>query len=203
MVKEIRVYVEGGGDSFETRAKLRRGFTIFFSKLNSELKDRIDVVACGSRDKTYRDFMIAWKDHPDSHNILLVDSETEVKTDPWTHLASQDQWSFEAHHHENCHLMAQIMEAWFLADRDALKTFYGQGFREDKLPQSQKVEKVTKDTIMVKLNAAARKTEFKRYHKIHHASKILELLDINKIRSAAHHCDLFFKTIEQKTGLES
>lgn len=200
MVKEIRVYVEGGGDSVESRAQMREGFTVFFNKLHSMPEVKIFVIACGTRGNAYRDFMVAWEDHPDAFNVLLVDSEIGVTTDPWSHLALHDQWLFEDHHHAHCHLMVQIMEAWLLADRDALKTFFGTGFREEKLHRTPNVESLTKGTIRVKLNAATRYSEKGKYHKIHHASKILGLLDLKKVRSAAPHCNRLFTTLAEKIG---
>jgi hypothetical protein len=36
MVKEIRIYIEGGGDSKNQRSSLRKGFSKFFLKLVKE-----------------------------------------------------------------------------------------------------------------------------------------------------------------------
>lgn len=196
MVKKIRVYVEGGGDSFETRAQIRRGFSIFLNKLGSS----IDVIACGPRDSAYHDFLNAWEDYPGAFLVLLVDSESKVTLDPLGHLAYHDRWVFEGIHREHCHLMVQIMEAWFLADIEALKTFYGQGFREDKIQHSLNIENISKNTIDVKLRAATRSSEKGKYHKIKHASKILELLNINKVRAVAPHCERLCSTLEMLAG---
>jgi hypothetical protein len=203
MVREIRVYVEGGGDSVESRAEMRKGFTIFFNKFHAALERRIHVIACGTRSNAYRDFMAAWEDHPGAFHVLLVDSEIKVTADAWRHLASHDQWSLEERHHEHCHLMVQIMEAWFLADKEALITFFGQGFREEKLPQSSNVESITKGTIDVQLRAATRPSEKGRYHKIRHAPKILALLELSKVRAVAPHCDRLLAVLAEKIGIPS
>jgi len=92
------------------------------------------------------------------------------------------------------------MESWLIADIVALKKFYGQDFHENKIPDNQNVEDISKAKIDVSLRAATRNTQKGRYHKIHHGPKILELLDVQKVRKAAHHCDRLFTTLSEKIG---
>ena len=205
MVDEIRIYVEGGNEYKDSLTKIREGFTNFFHNSNETYIDKIHVIACGSRFRAYKDFIIAWESNSDCINILLVDSETEVSSIPCAHLKTEDPdfWKFENCHERHIHLMVQVMESWFLADKEALKTFYGNGFREEKLPCDTQVDTISKGTIEVKLKAATRNSARGRYHKINHAPYILELLDIAKVRAAAHHCDRLFTTLSELMGDDS
>jgi hypothetical protein len=93
--------------------------------------------------------------------------------------------------------MVQAMEAWFLADIDTLKKFYGQGFRENSIPRNLNVEKIDKDSLEPSLKEATRNTVKGEYQKIQHASKLLELLNVAKVREASHYCDRLFTTLAQ------
>jgi hypothetical protein len=96
--------------------------------------------------------------------------------------------------------MVQAMEAWFIADIDTLKKFYGQGFRENSIPKNTNVEKIDKDSLEPSLKEATRNTSKGEYQKIQHASKLLELLDVTKVREAAPKCDRLFTTLAQIMG---
>jgi hypothetical protein len=76
--------------------------------------------------------------------------------------------------------MVQAMEAWFIADIDTLKKFYGQGFRETSIPRNLNVEKIDKDSLEPSLKEATRNTVKGEYQKIQHASELLELLNVTK-----------------------
>ena len=67
----------------------------------------------------------------ESFSALLVDSEGEVdeKETPKTYLQKiSAKFDFKNVEENQCHLMAQMMESWFLADKEKLAEFYGQGF---------------------------------------------------------------------------
>jgi Domain of unknown function (DUF4276) len=58
---------------------------------------------------------------------------------------------------EHCHLMVQCMESWFLADRHALKAFFGHGFKPKTLPaETSAVEDVDKAQIYAALADATK-----------------------------------------------
>jgi len=203
VVTEIRIYVEGGGDGKNTKTPVRKGFSVFFHELISEArKKRINwrIIACGSRNTACTDFITAMKSHPDAFNVLLVDSESSVTLAPWEHLKNQDNWDLHKSHNEQYHLMVQVMESWLIADIETLKKFYGQDFNENKIPDNQNIEDISKATIEVSLKAATRNTQKGRYHKINHGPKILELVDTQKVRNAAPHCDRLFKKLSEKIG---
>lgn len=201
MVKEIRIYVEGGGDDNSTKRQIRQGFSIFLAQLvqiarNKRIKWQI--IICGSRNNTFSDFKNALEDHPDAFNVLLVDSEAPVNKPPWEHLKFRDNWDSPGVDDTHCHLMVQVMEAWFVADIDALKRFYGQGFKENAIPGNLNVENINKPDLEVALNKATKDTSKGKYHKIQHGAKLLEQVETAKVRKAAPHCDRFFTTLAQK-----
>ncbi len=89
------------------------------------------VVACGSRQNAYDDFCIAVKKAGKNEiPFLLVDSESKVSRknmhDPWEHLKNSDHWEQpKPASGRQAHLMVQMMEAWFMADKKNLNEFYG------------------------------------------------------------------------------
>src|SRR5215471_7595512 len=112
VVSEIRLYIEGGGDGRDTKARLREGFSGFLRELvNLARSKRIkwQIIACGPRNRAFDDFKTALETHPDAFNILLVDAEgpVQVYTRLWQHVQSRDGWSVPDIGDEHCHLMVQ------------------------------------------------------------------------------------------------
>lgn len=202
MVTEIRLYVEGGGDGKETKADLRRGFSIFFQSLVAQARERRirwNITVCGGRDAAHRGFRAALETHPDAFNVLLVDAEGPITSTPLRHLRQRDpSWQLPDDCEENCHLMVQMMEAWFIADRKALRDFYGNGFKESALPGNRNVEAIGKDMIESALKAATGKSSKGEYHKIRHGSRLLERIDSSKVREFAPHCERLFEIVVEK-----
>ncbi len=131
-------------------------------------------------------------------NILLVDSESRVSQPRWEHLRRQDRWQVPDLPEEHCHFMVCTIEAWLVADPEALAAYYGQGFRRNALPAQTDVETVEKEALISALNRATERTQKGKYHKIEHCSAILKRLDPARVRSRARHCDLLFKTLEAR-----
>jgi hypothetical protein len=203
MVTEIRIYIEGGGDGKNTKALIRQGFSSFLKDLVQIARSKRinwNIIVCGSRNNAFKSFVKALEDYPHAFNVLLVDSEAAVNKPPWEHLKSRDNWDSPSVDDTHCHFMVQAMEAWFIADIDTLKKFYGQGFRENSIPKNTNVEKINKDSLEPSLKEATRNTSKGEYQKIQHASKLLELLDIAKVRKAAPNCDRLFTTLAQIMG---
>jgi hypothetical protein len=86
VTREIRLYVEGGGDGKNGKSQFRQAFGEFLRGLRQlarQNKVRWDLVACGSREATFDAFKTALKVHQKAFNVLLVDSETAVIQPPW------------------------------------------------------------------------------------------------------------------------
>ncbi|RKI61680.1 DUF4276 family protein [Corallococcus sp. AB049A] len=186
MVKEIRLYIEGGGDTRYGKERLRAGFSRFFSALIERGRSsniRWVFVMCGPRDAAF--------------NILLVDSEGPVKMRPWAHLASRDPWTRPRNASEDsCHLMVQTVEAWLMADLVTLQQYYGRNFAVGRLPRATDVEAIPKTALEPALVSATKTTQKGEYHKIHHCSDLLGKVDPALVRARAPHCERLFTVLE-------
>lgn len=121
------------------------------------------VVACGGRTQAFRDFSIAVRKNPNDLCLLLVDSEAPVVdgVSPWVHVRRRvgDGWERpEGVGDEQLFFMAQAMEAWLIADVDALARFYGQKFRARDVPARANVEAIAKKDLYDALARATRET---------------------------------------------
>lgn len=198
---EIRIYVEGGGDSRDGKATLRRGISQFLSSIVDIARERrisFQVIACGSRNSTFNDFQNALHSHPDSINILLVDAEGPVQQEnPWEHLRQRDpSWRIPDSPETHCHLMTQTMEAWVIADANALSDYYGQGFNSNPFPGNPDVETIPKERLERALQDATRSTKKGEYHKIRHGPDILARADHTVVCGRAAHCRRLFETLQ-------
>jgi hypothetical protein len=199
MVREVRIYVEGGGsDRFSWRT-IRGGFAAFLEPLRQLARSHaaeLRVIPGGSRNTTFEEFRLALKDHPDAFNILLVDSESQVVLPRLEHLRQQDRWDVSSLTEDQCHFMVQTVEAWLIADPDALAGYYGQNFHRKALPKHKDVEAVPKEQLLDKLKHATEKTQKGPYAKIRHCADLLGLLNPDRVRERARHCELLFSCLE-------
>jgi hypothetical protein len=158
-------------------------------------------VLCGSRERAFDNFLTALQTHRDAFNLLLVDAEGPVTGAPWEHLRRRDGWQRPGDAaDEQCHLMVQSMEAWIVADLEALRGYYGQQFNPNPLLRTPQIETVDHHRIATALAEATRQTRKGHYHKIDHAADLLELLNVARVRAAAPHCDRLFTTLLAKMG---
>ena len=130
--------------------------------------------------------------------MLLVDSEGPVSegSGPWTRLRNHDNWTKpERASDDNAHLMVQCMEAWFLADQDALTAYFGSGFAENALPANPNVEQVPKSDIDAGLRNATRRTSSRTYDKGRDSFAILGELDPNLVARASVHADRLLRAL--------
>ena len=142
--------------------------------------------------------------HPDNYVVLLVDSEEAVVGGPWQHLANRrgDRWRRPSGvTDDQAHLMVQVMESWFLADRQVLIDYYGQGFLANSLPGQTNIEQIPKRDVLQSLKHASRQTAKKEYHKTRHAFHLLEQIDPQRVRVASRHADrLFIVLLQSETA---
>ena len=88
--------------------------------------------------------------------------------------------------------MVQLLEAWFLADQDALQAYYGQGFNPNPIPANPNVEQIAKATVVAAMGIATRNTQKGEYRKIRDASRLLERISPAVVRARSPHCDRLF-----------
>lgn len=200
MVKEIRIYVEGGGDNRSGKALLREGLGNFLRSLRDKARQQQigwTVVACGNGSSALEDFRLALETHRGATNILLVDAEAAVTGGSLATLRSRGGWEVAGLDEHQVHLMVQAMEAWLIADVDTLAEFYGQGFQKNAIPPAQDVESVSKQRIEDALKRATHQTQKGKYHKIQHGARLIGLVRPESVRQRARHCDRLFKTVEE------
>ena len=200
---KVKVYVEGGGDAKDLRTRCRRGFGSFFEKAN--LAGRMpQVIACGGRGAVFDKFRTALESRKaEEFIVLLVDSEDPVAEDSgsWQHLAGRDGWERPlGAMDENAHLMVRCMEAWFLADREALAAYFGRNFNCNALPGLRDIEEVAKDDVLNGLKNATRRCKKGVYGKGSHSFDILERIDPVKIRARSPHAECLIDTLREKAS---
>jgi hypothetical protein len=175
MVTEIRLYFEGDD-------ALRPGFHAFLSDIVNRARiKRIKFKPIACYATPTEDYRIGLKQYPDAINILLRDSEGPKIPNP------PNEYEF---------WMVQVMEAWFLADPDALEDYYGRNFA--RFAFNPRVEEIRKADVLSWLKNASKDTLKGPYHKTKHAPHILERLDSKKVRKCAPNCERLFREVLAK-----
>jgi Domain of unknown function (DUF4276) len=196
----VKIYVEGGGDDEDTITRCRQGFATYCVKA-APGRNRPRIVPCGGRNQTFDKFKAAvGSSKAGDLCVLLVDSEGVVgASSPTAYLSSRDKWDFSRLQIHHVFLMVQAMEAWFLADREALAAYYDGGFLPNSLPgNATNVEAIRKDDLEPALKNATRKTKTKgEYHKINHGTALLALIDPKKVEDASPHAASFHKFLRE------
>ena len=198
MVREINIFFEGD-DS------LRPGFNAFFKdEIDSARRRgiRFRLLKGGSTEETIKRFMQGLRANPDAFNILLIDSDRPDNDRLIASLKNRSTWDNQIGANvqdDQLHFMVQVMESWFLADKDALARYYGRGFQASRLRPNPNVEQIPGNDVISGLQAATRNTSQKRYHKTKHAPDLLQRIDPNKVRNAAPNCRRLFTTLQSLT----
>lgn len=207
---EIRLYIEGGGNTASEKNDLKIGFRKFFDTLIQSARQqklKWEIIMCGSNLKTIEAVRLAANSHPTALNILLIDSDGEVSKDQTNKAYLRNKFEQEGDkktsqaildlNEEQCYLMVQEMEAWFLADRQVVEHYFRGNFYGNKVPANSKVEDIDKANLVPSLENATRRDPKKQYNKIRDAKYLLEQIDPAKVRKAAPHCDELFKALEK------
>jgi hypothetical protein len=179
MVTKLRIYFEGDD-------RLRPGFRQFLSEIAEVARAKrchFDLIAADGT--PVEDFRDALKTRSDAWNVLLLDSEGGQEF-------QHRKRSLEGCDQDSVFWMVQIMESWFLADLDALKTL----FRGSLTEGNPNVEEIPKADVRERLNKAANG----EYHKVKHGARLLGLIDPAKVRKAAPNCDRMFRLILARLG---
>jgi hypothetical protein len=185
---EIRIYFEGN-------KALRSGFEIFFSELQTaarEARSTLELVAAKDGLSAYRK---SERTHPQAWNLLLKDSEQKMPPRP-VDLCTKH--GIDAQFADRVFWMVELMEAWFLADADALAAYYGNGFQRNAIRDTADIERIPKADVMGRLNRATRNTAKGQYHKVKHAPYLLEKLDNQRVQDRSNQCRLLFRSVRAK-----
>jgi hypothetical protein len=172
---------------------LREGFSEFFKELGATLGLAPKFIAgkadpCGV-------FLLALETHPDALNILLIDSEDSDDGKLFESICQPR--GIEVRSRDHVFWMVQCMEAWFLADVETLRNYYGKEFRENAVRGNPRVEEIPKKDVIEALKAATRGTGKGPYHKTKHAPYLLRLIRPGLVKQASAHCRRLFESVPQ------
>jgi Domain of unknown function (DUF4276) len=178
--------VEGGGEGEVLGSVFQQGWRAFFE--SAGLGGRLPRVVRGkSRNEAFNDFCTAVA-HPRSNvlPLLLVDSEEPVAPNhsPWQHLKARDGWTQpNESSDDHAFLMVQVTETWFLADRELLRKYFGQEFREHHIKKWPSLENVPKPDVFRALDMATKDCP-KPYSKGKVCFEILGRLNPDRVEKA-------------------
>ena len=218
-MKEIAIYLEGGGDTAQQCDELRTGFDCLLATAKQAARTkriRWKLVPSGSRNETYKNFSNASKQSdPATLCVLQVDSEEGLppefpSADPATpdaeatratqnaivrrdHLIQRDGWDLKNVPPESIHLMVRCMETWIVADPEGMATVYGNHFHANQLPDRRDLEGEPKASLYDKLARATRDTTKGEYSEANHATirHAREILAQIRPEQVAHRCPRF------------
>ena len=194
--------MEGGGRGLATKNRLRRGMDAFLREQRQAASARSwrwQVVCCGDRGRAFKAFREEIQHGASGVAVLLVDSEDPVTAATFReHLERRDRWTFEFVSDDRIHLMVQTMETWIVADRTALKAYYGEGLDENELPALDDLEAAS--AVGKALERATRTTGKGEYRKIGHASDLLRRIDPEMVQDRCAACRRLFETLTAEIG---
>lgn len=187
-----KIYVEGGGEGQLLDTLFRNAWNDFFKAAG--LKGRMPRVIRGKgRQRTYELFRTAVANRaPNETPLLLVDSEDVISPHHtvWQHLNHRNGWVQPPDAgDDDAFLMVQVMETWFLADRDALRKFFGPELNEKAFAAWPELEAVPKATVLSALEKATAKCKTS-YAKGAVSFKLLSTLNPAEVEQQcvhAHH----------------
>src|SRR5271169_1424360 len=186
----VRLYFEGTNG-------LRKPMKSFLLRGLGSINGRLDAIAGGGREQTTSVFRAALSQHRKSFLVLLLDSEVEyhdgLRAEATRKVGAKVR-------RDQIFWMVQSMEAWFLADPQALHDYYRRGLREKALPTNRNVEEIGKRDLLRSLNDATRTTGPGPYldNKAAHAIELLKILNPGRVRAAAPKCEELFRVLQQK-----
>ena len=197
---KVKLYIEGGGESRSLHSKCREGFRKLLDRAG--FRNRMpSTKACGSRHAAYGDFRTALRTaREDDYPVLLVDSEAPVNQSAWQHLQSRDGWERPVGvDDDQAQLMVQCMETWCVADREALRAFFGAYLRDGILPALNNLEAQVKDSVQEALVNATRDCGRHRgYEKGKRSFELLGHLDPAELERHLPHFDRLCKMLNAR-----
>jgi len=197
MSREVFIYFEGD-------RLLKSGFDQFFRELHDRAQEkRWKIHFVYGKNNPERDFRLGIQRHPGALNVLLKDSEGPYSQNAAAEICRKN--GLGKFHAAWIFWMVEMMEAWFFADKGALRRFYGATLKESALIANPRVEQIGQKDLKASLHEATKNTDKGDYfdHKATHGSKLLELLNPGLVRTAAPNCRKLFDAVLARLGEES
>ncbi len=193
------MYVEGGGKGAPGN-DLKVGFQNgLFNELRLRGRDNgveLSFRAGTGQGQTTKLFLAALRNDPHCVNVLLVDAEGPVDGNAIDHIRKTHK-SFDAPKQGDLHLMVQAMEAWFVADSEAVRRVFGSKAKTDHLGMILDVERTTVKELQAALHKAAAETPARRYQKALHQRSLLEAVRVENIKGRCPHFMRFHAHLER------
>ena len=197
MVEGVNIYFEGSID-------LTPGFRRLFDRHVERARRRgikFNLYAGGSRYETVKDFLDSCRSNPSYLNILLIDSESAVSDVRRSIRALRRHRVWEAGvrcEDGQINFMVQAMEAWFVADRRALVSYFGNRFNANALPSPQNAESIPPNNLVAAIQRGLRRQgrggrRYNRYNKVVDGAALLGLLDHDTV---SRHCSHFRRLMD-------
>ena len=184
---------------FEGHSKLRAGFHSLFGphvERARQRRMRFNLIAGGSRAETIKDFVRSCRSHPSDVNVLVIDSERPV-SDTASAIRSLRAESFwdggVSCDDDQINLMVRAMEAWIIADPEALRKHFGPNFNVNVLPSPQNAESVAPRDMVAAIGKGLPSSRRRRYDKVADGARLLKLIDAVKV---GRHCRHFKRLMD-------
>ena len=195
MVSRVVIHFEGAKD-------LREGFVELFGNHIERARQkriRFDMIAGGSNAETVKDFLRSCRRNPSDLNVLLIDSEGPASSaaEAIRALRSRSYWDANAATEDGqINFMVQAMEAWFIADPQALASHFGNGFAAGRLLNPQNAESISPNGLTDSINQALRGIggrRRKKYDKVSDGARLLAKIDEATVR---RNCPAFGRLMD-------
>jgi hypothetical protein len=196
----VKIYIEGGGDSKLQHVQCREGFRKLFE--NAGFTGRMPrTIAGGGRGSTFDAFKTAIAVRSqDTMPMLLVDSEDPVTVPTaWEHLQARDKWERPADvTDDQAQLMVTCMETWIMADRAALNRVFGSSLQTSALLPETNLEARPRDAVQDALEHATRGCgRDKAYSKGRRSFQVLAFLDPAALKQRLPYFRRLLETLDR------
>lgn len=211
---KVKVYVEGGGNTSKTQARLRQALGRLFEKHAAQYGGnaiRPSFDPSGGREETFAAYKNGLKYRAGERSLVLIDSEAPKRETGanWEYLRAiasnrdpdKHQWANRPPGalDDDLHFMVQSMESWLAADPGALRTHYGPQFDTASVESLRRrgVESLSPNEAVDAIRTAARKCPNRKYRKSVDCPAILEIVDPARVRQHSNHAAQFLDRLSE------
>lgn len=103
---------------------------------------------------------------------------------------------------DHVYLTVTCMEAWFMADKETLKKYYGQHFESLVLPSNHNVEQIPKGDLLKALEQATSKTQKGKYSKGEYSFSILAEISPQKVMESSEKAKEMLSKLKELSQLK-